>query len=183
MSQSFLALLHGINVGGHRKVPMADLRALAEGLGYQRVRTYIASGNLLFEADTSAAHLEAALEAAIAARFGFAVIVTVRTAEQWRAHAAGSPFPDAEAARPNLLMLGAAKGPVAGDAAATLRPYLGEGERVAVIADGLWIDFANGSVRSKLTPKVLERALGGPVTTRNWRSVQTLAGLLDAPEA
>ncbi|HEY0086783.1 MAG TPA: DUF1697 domain-containing protein, partial [Allosphingosinicella sp.] len=65
-----VALLRGINVGGNRKVPMAELREVAEGLGLTRVRTLIASGNLVFVGKGTPDSLEAKLEAAIEARFG-----------------------------------------------------------------------------------------------------------------
>src|SRR5688572_22236820 len=77
-----LALLRGVNVGG-RVLPMAALRELCTGLGWREVRTYIQSGNVVFESDDKPAALEAALEAAITERFGFKVQVIVRTPAQW----------------------------------------------------------------------------------------------------
>src|ERR1044072_5746840 len=88
----YVALLRGINVGGHRKVPMAALRETAEALGLRKVRTYVASGNLVFESDKAAGTLETMLEQAIADRFGFAVDVVVRSAAQWAALADANPL-------------------------------------------------------------------------------------------
>ena len=65
------------------------------------------------------------------------------------------------------------------DAARLLQPYCAGGERVAVRGDALWIDYASGVARSKLTPAVLDRAVGSPVTARNWNTVQALARMLD----
>ena len=67
-----LALLRAVNVGGRNKVPMAELRALAGDLGYASVRTYIASGNLIFHSENTDAACAAELTAAIPERFGFA---------------------------------------------------------------------------------------------------------------
>ena len=172
-----IALLRGINVGGNKLVPMAELCKLATGLGWRDVATYIQSGNLLFSSDVTAAAAEAALEQAIARRFGFTVEVVVRSRTALRRYAAGSPFADAEAAHPQWLLLGLAKRRPRPDAADRLRPYATAGERVAVIADGVWIDYSAGVGKSKLTPAVLDRAIGSTVTARNWRTVQKLAEL------
>jgi uncharacterized protein (DUF1697 family) len=170
-----VALLRGINVGGNKQVPMAELCKLASGLGWRDVTSYIQSGNLVFSCDVPAAAAEAALEKVISRRFGFSVEVVVRSGAAWRRYAAGSPFTDAEAAHPQWLLLGLSKQRPRPDAAEKLRPYATAGERVAVIADGLWIDFTAGVGKSKLTPAVLDRAIGSTVTARNWRTVQKLA--------
>lgn len=84
------ALLRGINVGGNRKVPMAELCAIATKAGLSEVRHYINSGNLVFDAGTrKSAQVEALLERAIEKRFGFHVDVIIRTATQWKKYAAG----------------------------------------------------------------------------------------------
>ncbi len=77
----FVALLRGINVGGNNPVPMRELKALCEGLGWTDVRTYINSGNVVFSADGTCQALASALEAGIRERFGFPVSVLVLTAE------------------------------------------------------------------------------------------------------
>lgn len=173
-----VALLRGINVGGNKKLPMTALRDLATGLGYRHVKTYIQSGNLLFEANLAADAAEAALEEAIANRFGFSVEVIVRTAQQWERYAAGSPFADAEADRPNLLLLGLSKRPLRPGTAQTLREYAKSGERIEARADATWIDFRTGIGSSKLSPVVLDRAAGSTVTARNWKTVQKLAAMV-----
>lgn len=173
-----VALLRGINVGGNKRVPMAALRALAEGLGWRDVATYIQSGNLVFRASGKPAAWERALETAIEHEFGFPVPVIVRTASSWRESAAGSPFPDAERDRPKLLHLGCSKAPTARGAVEQLTPRCTQGERVAIRGQAIWIDFVEGVARSKLTPAVLDRALGSTVTMRNWTTVQAIASML-----
>jgi uncharacterized protein (DUF1697 family) len=178
-----IALLRGINVGGNKLVPMAALRELAGTLGWRDVATFIQSGNVVFTADDSAAAAEAALEATMARRFGFSVEVIARTRAAWLRHAAGTPFPDAEAARPQRLLLGLSKKKPRPDAIEALRRYATAGERIALAADGdgLWIDYNQGIGTSKLTPAVLDRAVGSTVTARNWRTVQKLAALSAPP--
>jgi uncharacterized protein (DUF1697 family) len=178
-----IALLRGVNVGGKKRVPMADLCKLAADLGWRDVASYIQSGNLTFTGEGPAAAAEAALEAAIARRFGFPVEVLVRTRGAWGRYAAGSPFPDAEAAHPQTLLLALAKAKPRPDAAAKLAPYATAGERIKMIADGLWIDFHQSIGQSKLTPAVLDRAVGSTVTARNWRTVLKLAEMSAPPPA
>jgi len=173
-----VALLRGINVGGNKKVPMAELRDLAAELGWKDVATYIQSGNVVFAAKGAVAALATKLERAIETRFGFVVPVVVLDGADWLTFAKGSPFADAESARPNLLHLGLAKAAPKADAAKVLAPYCTQGERVSIRGAAIWIDFGNGVARSKVTPAVLDRCVGSPVTLRNWKSVQAIASLL-----
>lgn len=78
--KQYLALLRGINVGGKNIIPMSGLRACLEALGYQNVRTYIQSGNVIFEADAKdKATLTAEIERALSAAFGYEARVVVRS--------------------------------------------------------------------------------------------------------
>lgn len=178
--QVMLAFLRGINVGGNKLIPMAELRALATGAGLGEVETFIQSGNLIFTSALAPAAVELALERAIEKKFGFTVDVVVRTAEQWRSYAAQVPFADAAAERPQFLHLGLAKSAVRAGAREALARYAAPGERIHAAADCLWIDFVAGAGRSKLSPAVLDRAVGSTVTARNWRTVQKLAALVVA---
>jgi uncharacterized protein (DUF1697 family) len=167
----FIALLRGINVGGHNRVPMAELRALCGGLGWAAVRTYIQSGNVVFRAARPAPDLEAGLEAAIESRFGLAIPVVVRPATRWEIYAAANPFPAESGVTPNLVMLGLSKAPPASGAVDRLREHVAGGEAVDRSGDALWIRYDRGAGRSRLTPALLDRAVGSPVTLRNWRTV------------
>jgi len=177
----FLALLRGINVGGNRKVPMAELRELAEELGFEEPSTYIQSGNLVFGARGKVAGLARKLEAGIVERFGFAVEVVVRDAAGWSALLATNPMKAAATKDPAHLLVGVAKGSVPVAAEAALKPYAHGKERVAVAGGALWIHYANGIARSKLAPAVLDRCAGGTVTARNWRTALELQALLAKP--
>lgn len=172
-----VALLRGINVGGRRKVPMAALRELCEGLGFRGAATYVQSGNVVFSATGRPDAVAQRLGEALAARFGFEVDVVVRTAAQWERYAAGSPFPDAESADPSHLLLFLTQRPPAPGAAAALRERARHGERIAQSGDALWVHFPQGVARSKLTPALLDRVLGAPATGRNWNTVVALRDL------
>lgn len=81
---SYVALLRGINVGGKNKVPMAALRAAVEAGGHSSVRTYIQSGNVLFDSDAPAAGIESDVEALLARELGMDLVVVVRSHRQLR---------------------------------------------------------------------------------------------------
>ena len=173
----YVALLRGINVGGHRKVPMAELRAVADGLGLGSVRTYVASGNLVFEAEADEAALERRLEEAIAARFGFAVDVIVRSATRWRGYAASNPFPEESERQPNLVMVTIGKQAATEGDIEALRARASVNERVERAGDAIWIWiwFGDGAGRSKMGTE----PGSGVWTTRNWRTVLALQEMLE----
>lgn len=179
--RKFIALLRGINVGGHNKLPMAELRALCTELGWVDTRTYIQSGNLVFTAPGTAAGLETVLEHAIEDRFGLKLPLIVRSASVWPAYIEQNPFPDASEETPNRVMLALSKQPPATNAESRLRERASEGERIARTGDAFWVHYSDGAGRSKLTPGLLDRIAGSPVTTRNWRTVVKLGEMASEP--
>ena len=174
---NFVALLRGVNVTGHNRLRMPELRRLAEDLGHREVRTYIQSGNLVFAAAGPAPTEEDRLERGIRERFGLAVPVVLRTAAEWAAYAGGPPFPDAAERDPSHLLLALSKAPPADGVLTALRARAAAGEQMELVGDALWIHYAGGVARSNLSPAVLDRLVGSPVTARNWRTVQELARL------
>jgi peptide chain release factor 3 len=109
----FVALLRGINVGGHARVPMAELRAACAAHGLGEVRTYIQSGNIVGEADDKPEAIERAIEALVRETFDLQIPVIVRTADQWAALAGANPFPEEAASSPNRVMACLAQRPLA----------------------------------------------------------------------
>ena len=91
--QAFIALLRAVNVGGTGKLPMTELKTMCEAAGFKAVRTYIASGNVVFQSNKSEAQVKAVLEVGLAAYFGKPVGVIVRTAAEMAAVLAENPFP------------------------------------------------------------------------------------------
>ena len=174
-----MALLRGVNVGG-RMLPMAALRDLAGKLGWSDVSTYIASGNLLFEAKGLPGSLEKALEQAMFDAFAMKVPVVIRTAAQLAAYLDGNPFATAAREEPNRLLLLVPKKPPAKDAEAKLEARAENGERLGRAGDGLWIWFPNGIARSKLSPLLIDKLVDSPATSRNWRTIKRLHEMLTA---
>ena len=173
-----VALLRAVNVGG-RKLPMAELSALCEGLGWSEIRTYIQSGNLVFEADAAPAALEAQLEKALSARFGFEVPVVIRTSPQWKALVASNPFAKESETEANWVLAGLSKAKLDPGAAAAIQAKAASGERVVQAGEALWFHYPAGVGTSKLTPALIDRAAGSAVTARNWRTIIMLNEMLN----
>ena len=170
-----IALLRGINVSGKNMIPMPELAKLCAKLGWKDVRTYIQSGNVVFDAPAKDA--EEKLEGAIHARFGFDIPVIVRSASRWERYAKAHPFGAVES---KFVLLALSKRPPLADCAATLTERAQAGEVIQRDGDAVWIHFASGVGRSKLSPAVLDRLVGSTVTARNWNTVQKLAELARA---
>lgn len=164
-------------------MPMAELRALCANIALQDVRSYIQSGNLVFASAGKAPVVAKKLEAAIASHFGFAIDVIVRTASQWPAYVQGNPLREASARAPNLVMLGLSKLPPNRGALAALRERAAANERIEVVGDALWFHFADGAGKTKLSPALIDRAVGSTVTVRNWRTVLEIQKMLGADAA
>jgi len=169
-----VALLRAINVGGTKKLLMADLRAMFEAAGCTDVRTYIQSGNVVFRAEAPLAErVPALIEAEIAATKGFEVPVVTRSAAELDAVVTGSPFL-AAGADPTQLHVGfLAQAPTAARIA-ELDPDRSPGDAFEVRGREVYLHFPNGTARSKLTVDYFDRVLGTTITIRNWRTVGKL---------
>ncbi|GGL07300.1 DUF1697 domain-containing protein [Deinococcus radiotolerans] len=170
----FVALLHAVNLGARRKVPMADLRALLSSLGLEGVRTYIQSGNAVFGAGPDPA-LRGRLEAALEAQFGFPVPVTLRTAHEWREAARDCPAH----LRDEAVVLAFLRDPPDPARVAALRGRDVAPERWEIVGQTLCQTVPDGVRNMKLSSGVIERTLGVKVTVRNERTVQAIAAMLD----
>lgn len=171
----YVALLRGINVGGHRQVPMAMLREVAEAAGLEDVRTYVASGNLAFSSDEAAEGLEAKLEGAIEKGFGFQVDVLVRSKTQWDGYVRGNPMPERGEEQAKLLMMTLGKRPATDADVEGLRAKASGNERVERAGEAIWIWFGDGAGRSKIGTGPRGKEIW---TTRNWRTVLKLQDML-----
>ncbi|WAU84291.1 DUF1697 domain-containing protein [Streptomyces sp. Qhu-G9] len=176
---TYAALLRGINVGGNRKVPMAELRTLLEGLGHGDVRTYLQSGNAVFSSDHGDEDsLAGELSRALAEHFGFTVDVLVRDHAYLRAVLDACPFPAAEleARQLHATYLSAQADPeryAPIDQQAFLPEEFRIGDRV------VYLYAPDGLGRSKLAESLSKPRLtkGIVATTRNWNTVVKLVEL------
>ena len=163
----FIALLRAVNVGGTGKLPMPALVAMAEAAGFKRVRTYIASGNLVFDSPRTEKQVKAALEKALADHAGKPVQVLVRTAAEMAAVLEANPFPDKA---PNQTVAVFLDAPPPDDWREGL--VAPGGEEVRAGSRELYIHYGAGMARSRLK---LPAAAGG--TARNINTVARLAAM------
>jgi uncharacterized protein (DUF1697 family) len=171
-----VALLRGINVGGHNRLAMAQLRELMESLGYGDVRTHLQSGNVVFTGDAAPDQAAAGIAAAIAERLGLRLRVVVRTRDELAAAVDGNPLAAAatDPARLIVLFLSAAPDP---QLLRGIDPAAYEPERLAICGREIHVWCANGVYGSPLLQVLSERRLGVTVTARNWRTVTRLLAL------
>lgn len=173
------ALLRAVNVGGHAKLPMSDLRALADSIGLKNARTLLQSGNLVFDAGgRSPAASEKLLEGACAKAFGFTTDIYVRTPAEIDAVLARNPFPKEAGNDPGrLVVLFTRDAPAANTFKALQAAIKG---REIVRGDGrhAYIVYPDGLGNSKLTGALIERHLGLSGTARNWNTLGKLAVMM-----
>ena len=163
---SYIAFLRAVNVGGTGKLPMAELRAMCESIGLTGVRTYIASGNVVFQSRLSEASIKAKLERCLEDYAGKPVGVAVRTGSELAAVLEGNPF---KTAAPNRTVAIFLDTPPPADAldAATGR----KAEETALGTREIYVHYGDGIANSKL--KIPAAKTG---TARNMNTIATLVG-------
>jgi len=168
--------LRGINVGGHKKVPMAALKKAFEAMGFKDVRTVLASGNVIFETPGKDPHLDLTISRGLEKAFGFPVTVVLRRANELRAIVASEPFkgvPSGADVRLYVTFLAQEKPGLSG-----LRPPSSvKGVRIVRVGPGEIFSVVTLSpgVGTPDLMAFLEKAVGQEVTTRNWQTVIRLA--------
>ncbi|HEY4582666.1 MAG TPA: DUF1697 domain-containing protein [Lysobacter sp.] len=162
-----VALLHAVNVGGTGKLAMADLRRLCDEAGFRGARTYIASGNVVFDSDLAEHDAVATLEAALHRHAGKPVRVSLRSADELAEVQATNPFADGAANRVMTVFLPAAPPADAIESAKERRD-----ERIALGRREIYVDYGDGVRDSKL---VIPAAKAG--TARNLNTVATLVDM------
>ncbi|MCA1858042.1 DUF1697 domain-containing protein [Massilia oculi] len=178
-SHCYIALLRGINVGRAKRIAMADLRMLAEGLGYTGVRSILNSGNLVFRAPgSSAPGLARELEDALVLKLGVAARVFVLGCDELAAIVAANPLLDVAADHARLLVF------LLPDAdrrarLAGLAERDWNGERLAVGEAAAYVWFPEGILESAVAVSI-GKILGDTSTSRNWNTVMKLHALCKA---
>jgi uncharacterized protein (DUF1697 family) len=170
---SYIALLRGINVGGNRKIHMADLRDLFAAAGCEDVASYIQSGNVIFTHPAAAGdELAADLEKHIEVATGFDVPVILRTSEAWEGVVRANPYTGVEPTALHVVFLAQ---PPAADAVAAFDAARFAPEAFTVVGREVYLHLPDGMGRAKLPPAL--PLIRGTGTARNWRTVLKLAEL------
>jgi uncharacterized protein (DUF1697 family) len=174
--KTYVALLRGINVGSHKRVAMADLRALFEGLGAADVATYVQSGNVVFKSADGAEKLTRAIERRIHRDLGLSVTVVVLTRAQLTKVLGGNPFAKAKKAPSKLHVAFLAEKPPRAKVS-KLDPEHGRPDEFRVVGRQVYLHYPSGYGKTKLTNAYFEKQLGVAATTRNWRTITKLGEL------
>ncbi len=170
-----VALLRGINVGGKNKLPMRDLRRLFEAAGARNVRSYIQSGNVLFEASPAAAsELLNQVRQSIEAEFGLRIPLVLRTVRELEQARAANPFPSAAPEKLIIMFLDQLPG-----TGATLDFDRSPPDAVELLGRELFLHAPNGIARTRFTNAYLDKALGVTTTGRNLRTLNQILELTE----
>lgn len=173
---TYLALFRGINMGGHGRLPMKELVSLLEEVGCRNMRTYIQSGNVIFEsASRNRGKLSIALTASIFQRFGFSPKVMLLTAAELQSAIAHNPFPTDDGKALHFLFL---EEQPANPDLGRLNTLKTGSEKFRLVDKVFYFYAPDGVGRSKLATNA-ERCLGVASTGRNWNTITALATMLE----
>ncbi len=171
--KTYIALLRGINVGGHKKILMSDLKLLFEALGFENVTTYIQSGNVVFSSENKVDFADK-ISKAIESKYGFIVPVLVKKATELNEIVSKSPFLDEKLEKSYFILL--QDKPLTENieiAAAFSHPN----EEFHIIEDCVYIYYSEGAGKAKMGNNFFEKKLKVTATARNYRTMAKLIAL------
>jgi uncharacterized protein (DUF1697 family) len=175
MMPTFAAMLRGINVGSGKIVKMERLRASLEALGFDNVRTYVQSGNAVFESERkSPAKLSRKIEDKIQRDFGFAVPVLLKTSKEMEQIVSDNPLVKEKGIDHSKLHVTFLSDAPPKTAVKALEPLATGHERFRILNREIYLYFPEGYGYTKLSNNAIEKKLSVVATTRNWRTVNTL---------
>jgi len=168
-----IALLRAVNVGGHNKIKMAELRDALTEAGFGDVATYVQSGNVVCTSRKGAAAVEKAIHQVIAERFGHDITVIVRSPAELATLVAGFPWDEPDGKASGIVFLDGPSDPID---AAHFAP-----DELKVVGADVYVHYAKTFSDSKLTPAWIEKAAGRAGTRRNWNTVLKLTEMAPTP--
>ncbi len=173
--KTYIAFLRGINVGGHKKILMADLRLLFESLGFQNVQTYIQSGNVVFSSKNNT-DLAQQITQAIEVKYGFIVPFLVKKASELNEIVSNCPFLDKKMEKSYFILLQEKPSEANIEitiAAADSYPN----EELIIKDDCVYIYYSEGAGKAKMGNNFFEKKLKVTATARNYRTMTKLIAL------
>jgi uncharacterized protein (DUF1697 family) len=174
-----IALLRGVNVGSNI-LKMENLRAMLADLGFANVRTYLQSGNALFDAEGAPADLAAMIERTVSQATRLPVSVIVRTPAQLQRVVAANPFAKEAGAAPKTVHVTFLAGEASKAGIAAIAKLQAGPDRWRATGSEIYLCCPDGYARTKLSNTALEKALGVRATTRNWSTVMALHAMAGA---
>jgi uncharacterized protein (DUF1697 family) len=177
--KTYVSMLRGINVSGHRRVRMEELKQIYVSLGYRNVRTYLQSGNAVFEgAGASTETLTKEIENSLKQRLGLDVPVLIRTDDELRLLIKNNPLAGRDEERLHVTFLYNKPGVFPLD---RINEAVGKGEAFSMVDREVYLFCPNSYGQTKLTNTFFERVLKTTATTRNWRTTKSLISLAESP--
>lgn len=175
---TYIALLRGINVSGQKMIKMVELKSMFESLGLQAVQTYIQSGNVLFQDERySEPELVGLIQAKLLETFGFEVDVQVFSSNTWMQIVANNPFVGQELEDAKLYVSLLASQPLS-ENVEKLANFVFQDETYQLIDQAVYLYVPKGYGNAKLSNNFLEGKLKVSATTRNWKTMLTLANMI-----
>jgi uncharacterized protein (DUF1697 family) len=171
----YIGLLRGINVGGHNKIKMADLKSDLQEMGLEKVKTYIQSGNVIFESTEDASSLQSVIEKRIEEKFGFLVPVILRTSEEWERIIRDCPYRTEGLQEGESVQVAFLGGEPSEEGIERFESYQSEWDQFKIIEKDLYFFFRHSIRDSKLAANLPR--LGVPATVRNWNTVLKLGAM------
>ena len=176
---TYVLLLRGINVGGNKRVKMAELKDALSAVGLDNPHTLLQSGNVVVDSNADTPALVDIVETTIESTFGFQSTVIARSAAEFRSLFAEHPFTSEQIEDPRFAHVGFCRDKPDRDGFEALQEAHVGPEEMKLIGRELFVYYPEGSGRSKLTNSVIEKHLGTPTTSRNWNTILKIAGILE----
>jgi uncharacterized protein (DUF1697 family) len=173
-----IVLLRGINLGPRNRIAMPDLRKLLEGAGFDDVRTYVQSGNIVLSTRRAPDSVEKACEDLIASELGLTIPVVVRTRDELADVVRRNPLGDV-ADNPKRYQVSFLDAEPDSEALQKLAALAVDGERMEAMGREIYAWHPDGIARSKLWAGLAGKGLGVKATARNWTTVTTLLQMAD----
>ena len=168
----YVVLLRAVNVAGKNRIPMAELRAAIEGLGYSDVATYVQSGNIVLSTNDSPDSIGPSIQECISDQFGLDVTVLIRTANELLTIVDNYPYPESLPNQAGVVFMDNEID--LDDRGGKFKP-----DRFSIVGPNVYIDCPTGFGKTKLTVKWIERNSDSSGTRRNWKTVLKLTEMLE----
>ncbi len=178
---TYIAILRGINVGGRRKILMADLSSLFQGLGFANIQTYIQSGNVVFETNSKADNvaLSNRIEQSISKTFGFEVPVIIRTDDEIEQAISNNPFL-INKAEVEGFFLTFLKDVPSSKKLESIKSFDFSPDKFEVIGKDIFGFCAGNYHKTKLSNQFFESKLKVSATTRIWKTANKLVEMANS---
>lgn len=175
---TYISMLRGINVAGQKKVSMEELKTLCESLGFKSVKTYIQSGNVIFQyPDTNTTKLEGKIEAKIKQHFKFDVSVLIRTRKEFQKVIESNPFHNKDLTKVHVTFVSDTPTRILSD---EINKVKDRSEGFSIEGKQIYLFCPNGYGKSKLSNAFFERKSQVTATTRNWKTVLSLNNIANS---